>query len=115
MRIDILTIFPKIFDSYFNESIIKIAQTKKLLELHIHDIREYTENKHGKVDDTPYGGGPGMVMSAQPIYDCLQKIKKNNSGPVIFLTPSGEMLTQNKVKKMSKLENFILLCGRYEG
>ena len=115
MRFDILTIFPDIFDSYLDESILKRAQTKELLEIYIHDIREYSKNKHSKVDDKPYGGGPGMVMTPQPIYDCVQYVKTVNSGPVIYMSPQGETLTQKRAEKFAKLSEVILLCGRYEG
>lgn len=114
-RFDVLTIFPHILDSYTNESIIKRAIQKKCIEIHFWDIRKYSKNKHKKVDDTPYGGGAGMLMTAQPIYDCIQAVKKKNKGPVIFLTPDGKILNQTKVEKFSKLQGVILLCGRYEG
>lgn len=118
MRFDILTIFPDIFDSYIQESIIKRAIQEKKIEIHVHDIREYSKDKHKKVDDVPYGGGPGMVMTPQPIYDCIQAVKKHNKGPVIYMSPRGEILTQTKAVKLSKSTRktgVILLCGRYEG
>ncbi|MFC1616544.1 tRNA (guanosine(37)-N1)-methyltransferase TrmD [Patescibacteria group bacterium] len=116
MRFDILTIFPQIFDSYLNESIIKRAIKKNFIKMNIHDIREYSKNKHKKVDDIPFGGGAGMVMTPQPLYDCIKAIKKENKGPVIYLTPQGKTLTQSKVEKFQKNHNnLILLCGRYEG
>lgn len=115
MRIDILTIFPKSFDSYINESILSRAQKSKLIEIQIHDIRKYSKDKHKKVDDSPFGGGAGMVMTPQPLYDAITAIKKKNKGPVIYFTPQGPRLTQSKVEKFSKQEGFILLCGRYEG
>ncbi len=115
MRFDICTIFPNIFDSYINESILKRAQEKNIIEIHTHDIRAHTKDKHNKVDDTPYGGGPGMVMTPQPLYDCISHVKTLNNGPVIFLTPQGEQFTQEKATKLSKLESCIFVCGRYEG
>jgi len=120
MRFDLLTIFPNIFDSYLNESIIKRAVAAGLIEIHIHDIRKFTKDRHGKVDDSPYGGGPGMVMMAQPIYDCVQNVKKSNSGPVVYLSPKGKILTQAGSEKLiqkclKKNTGLILLCGRYEG
>jgi tRNA (guanine37-N1)-methyltransferase len=115
MRVDILTIFPKIFDSYFNESIIKLAQKNKLLEIKAHDIRAYTKDKHNKVDDHPFGGGAGMVMMPQPLFDAIEAVKKQNHGPVIYLSPQGETLTHTRAKRMSKMSEFILICGRYEG
>lgn len=117
MRFDILTIFPNIFDSYLNESIIKRALEEEHIQIHIHNIRDYTNDKHGKVDDIPYGGGPGMVMTPQPIYDCVQAVKKDNPGPVLYMSPRGKTLTQARAVKMAKSKNsgYILLCGRYEG
>ncbi len=115
MRIDILTIFPDIFDSYFNESIIKLARQKNLLDLHIHDIRDFTKDKHGKVDDTPYGGGAGMVMTPQPLFDTIKFVKQKNPGPVVYLSPKGQTLTHTRAKSLAKNESLILLCGRYEG
>ena len=115
MRIDILTIFPHIFDSYLNESIIKRAQKSNSIQIHIHDLRDFTKDKYNKVDDSPFGGGSGMVMMVQPIYDAIKKIRRSNKGPVIYLSPKGEMLTHTKAKKLSKLKGIILLCGRYEG
>lgn len=116
MRFDILTIFPPVFDSYLKESIIKRAQEKKLIEIYIHDIRKFSKDKHKKTDDVPYGGGAGMVMTPQPLYDAITHVKKKNKGPVIFLTPQGSTLTQSKVEKFSKkYKEVILICGRYEG
>ncbi len=116
MRFDILTIFPNIFDSYINESILKRAQENGLIEIHTHDIRKFSKDKHKKVDNMPYGGGAGMVMTPQPLHDAITHIKKSNKGPVIFLTPKGNVLTQSKVEKLSKkYSEVILLCGRYEG
>lgn len=120
MRFDILTIFPDIFDSYLAESIIARAIKQKKISIHVHDIRTFSKDKHGKVDDTPFGGGPGMVMTPQPIYDCIKHIQKKNKGPVIYLSPRGKTLTQSYAQKLmqtcSKQQNgLILLCGRYEG
>lgn len=116
MRFDILTIFPNIFDSYLNESIIKRAQKNKLIKIVIHDIRKYSKDKHKKVDDVPYGGGAGMVMTPQPLHDAIKALKKVNKGPVIYLTPQGKTLTQVKAERLAKSHReIILLCGRYEG
>jgi len=116
MRFDILTIFPEIFNSYFSESIIKRAKKEKLIEIHTHNIRAYSKDKHKKVDDVPFGGGAGMVMTCQPLHDAITDIKKTNSGPVVFLTPQGQTLTQPRAEKLaSKNTELILLCGRYEG
>lgn len=116
MRFDIITIFPNIFDSYLNESIIKRAQKEKAIEIHIHDLRKYSKDKHKKVDDIPFGGGAGMVMTTQPLHDAITAIKKVNKGPVIYLTPQGKTFTQSKAENFSKKNSqMILLCGRYEG
>ena len=116
MRFDILTIFPKILDSYFNESILARAQKNKLIQIKTHDIRAAAIDKRKTVDDTPYGGGPGMVIQIEPVYKTLKKIykTKNKSTRVILLTPRGETLTQNKVKELSKYKRLILIAGHYE-
>lgn len=116
MRFDILTIFPNIFDSYLNTSILKRAQQKKLIKIHIHDIRKFSKDKHHKVDDLPFGGGAGMVMAPQPLYDCIKHIKKKNKGPVIYFSPQGKVLNQKTVETYGKKhKEIILLCGHYEG
>lgn len=115
MRFDILTIFPHTFDSYLNESIIKRAKAKKLIKIFIHDIRKFSKERHKKVDDIPYGGGAGMVMTPQPLHDAITSIKKKNKGLVIFLTPAGKTFTQIKAEKLAKIKSLILVCGRYEG
>ena len=116
MQFDILTIFPDIFTSYFSESILKKAQEKELLEIHIHNIRDYSKDKHKKVDNTPFGGGQGMLMTPQPLYDCIQHVKTLNNGPVVFMTPKGKTLTQSRVENLHKnYKSMIILCGRYEG
>ena len=116
MQFDILSIFPDIFKSYFNESILKRAQESKLVKIKTHDIRKYTKDKHKRIDDLPFGGGAGMVMTPQPLHDAIIDIKKKNKGPVIFFTPQGKKITQIKLEKFHKQhDQFILLCGRYEG
>lgn len=115
MKIDILTIFPKMFDSYFEEGMIRKAREQNLLDIQIHDIRTYAKDKWGKVDDTPFGGGAGMLMTPQPIYDAIQHLKKTNKGPVIYMSPKGKTLTHTRSRNLSKYQEMILLCGRYEG
>lgn len=116
MRFDILTIFPLCLNSYTNESILKIAQAKQKIELHTHDIRAYSTNKHHKTDDLPYGGGPGMVMMLQPIYDCLKSVPRLSRSRVIMLDPAGTEYTQIHAKQYSEqYDQIILICGRYEG
>jgi len=114
MKFNIITIFPKIFDSYFNESIIKRAQKNKIIDIKIHNLRDWTTDKHKTVDDTPYGGGAGMVMKVEPIYKSLKSIKSLKS-KVILLSAKGKKWDQQLAKKYSRLDNIILICGRYEG
>lgn len=116
MRFDVCTIFPDMFNSYFSESIFKRAKESKLVEVHFHNIRDFSKDKHKKVDDTPYGGGAGMIMTPQPLYDCIEHVKTLSQGPVIYMTPQGAKLTHTRVKRFAKqYDSLILLCGRYEG
>jgi tRNA (guanine37-N1)-methyltransferase len=114
MKIDILTLFPEMF-SLFNESIIGRAKEKGLFEINPVNIRDYSKDRHKKVDDYPYGGGSGLVMSVQPIRDALKDLKKTNQGPVIFLGPKGKTFNQDMAKRLAKEEQLIFLCGHYEG
>ncbi len=114
MRIDILTLFPGMFDGFLNESIIKRAIDKKIVDVRIHDFRKYTLDPHNKVDDTPYGGGSGMVLMVQPLDDAINDLKKDNT-KVILLTPDGVPFKQEMAYDMAKLEHIILICGHYEG
>lgn len=114
MRISILTLFPEMF-SIFDHSIIGRAREKGLVNLEYYNIRDYSLNKHKKVDDYPYGGGAGMVMTPQPIIDSIKAAKEKNSGKVIFLGPRGKTFNQEMAQKLSKEENLIFLCGHYEG
>lgn len=116
MRIDILTIFPEMFQGPFTESIIKRAVSKGLAEIHLHNIRDYATNKHRNVDDYVYGGSAGMVMMVQPIADCIEKLKSERDyDEVIFLTPDGEVLNQRLANRLSLNGNLIFLCGHYKG
>jgi tRNA (guanine37-N1)-methyltransferase len=140
MRLDIITIFPHIFDSYFNESIIKRAQARNIIEIHIHNLRDWTTDKHKTVDDTPYGGGAGMVMKVEPIYKALQALKfqipnspaeagprqgggkfqinskfKIQNSKIILLSAKGRTWSQQLARKYSQLDNIVMICGRYEG
>ena len=116
MRIDILTIFPEMFTGPFNHSIIKRAQEKKVVEIHIHNFRDYTTDKHRRVDDYPYGGEAGMVMMIEPIANCLEKLKSEREyDEIIYMSPDGEILDQKIANYYSTLNNIILLCGHYKG
>lgn len=114
LNIDILTLFPEMFH-IFNYSMIGRAQNKKIINIETHNIRDYTLDKHNKTDEYPYGGGAGMVMTAQPIVHCIENVKKNNKGKVIFLGPRGKTFNQNLAKELSKEKELIFLCGHYEG
>ncbi len=116
MRIDILSIFPEMFDSPFNHSIIKRAKEKALIEIHIHNIRDYATNKRKDVDDYAYSGGAGMVMMVQPIADCIDKLKAQRTyNEIIYMTPDGELFNQKIANHISTFENIIVLCGHYKG
>lgn len=118
MRFDIITIFPNIFGSYSRESIIKRAQAKKLVKINIHNLRDYTKDKRKTVDDRPYGGGFGMVLMVEPIYQAVKDIKKRSRAKkrkVILLSAKGKKFDQKMAQRFSKLDQLILICGRYEG
>ena len=117
MRIDILTLFPEMCESVLSESIIGRARQGGKVDINCIDIRNYTLDKHRRVDDKPYGGGMGMVMAPQPIYDCFTALcDEIGSKPhLIYMTPQGKTLTQERVKELSKLDNIAILCGHYEG
>lgn len=114
MKIDILSLFPDMFNGVFTESIIKRAIKDKKVNIEIHNFRDYTTDPHNKVDDTPYGGGCGMVLMAQPIFDCVESLKKEES-KVILLTPSGKPYKQKIAYDLSKEKHLIIICGHYEG
>lgn len=116
MRIDILTVLPEMFDSPLGCSILKRAQNKGLAEFHIHNLRDYTTNKHRKVDDYPFGGEAGMVMQVEPIDRCISALKEERDyDEVIFTSPDGERFDQPMANRMSLMENIIILCGHYKG
>jgi tRNA (guanine37-N1)-methyltransferase len=116
IHFDILTIFPEAIEPYINSSIIKRAQEKDLLEVNVHNLRDWSKDKHSCVDDTPYGGGPGMVMKVEPVFEALKDLRKEDS-KVLITTPKGEKLNQGKVEELSKdnSAHYIILCGHYEG
>lgn len=116
MRIDIITVLPELIKSPFEASILKRAIEKGLVEVHFHNLRDYTTNKQKSVDDYQFGGGAGMVMSIQPIDDCITKLKSERDyDEVIYMTPDGETLNQSMANGMSLLKNIIILCGHYKG
>ncbi|MEI3610918.1 tRNA (guanosine(37)-N1)-methyltransferase TrmD [Pseudogracilibacillus sp. SO30301A] len=117
MQIDILTLFPEIIDGALNSSILKRAHEKEQFDYNLINFRDFAKNKHKKVDDYPYGGGAGMVLTAQPIFDAIEYVKnETNSTPrVILMCPQGERYTQKKAEELAKEEHLIIICGHYEG
>ena len=122
MRFDIMTLFPELVSTVLGESIIGRAQKSGAIEVHTHQIRDYSEDKHRRVDDTPYGGGKGMLMAAPPVYNCFQGVLRKQAEDgftgthrVIFLSPAGKVLTQKKAEELATYDNLVLLCGHYEG
>lgn len=116
MRIDVLTLFPEMFEGVFSQSILKRAQNKGHLELFTHNIRDYSKDKHHRVDDYPFGGGPGMVMMVEPIADCINELKlQRHYDAVIFTAPDGQTFNQSKANQLSLYQNIIILCGHYKG
>ena len=114
MKFDVLTLFPEMFES-LDESIIGRAKEKGLIDINLINIRDFSKDKHKKVDDTPYGGGAGMVIRPDVVYDAYSSINNKENAKVIYLSPQGKVLNQEKVKELSKEEHLILLCGHYEG
>lgn len=116
MHIDILTLFPDMFESPFQYSILKRAREKGIATIMLHDIRNWTTDKHRTVDDYPYGGGAGMVMMVEPIVKCIEELKsKRKYDEIIYLTPDGDLLDQSLANRLSTMENLLLLCGHYKG
>ncbi|EKE16268.1 MAG: tRNA (guanine-N(1)-)-methyltransferase [uncultured bacterium] len=119
MKFDIITIFPNIFDSYFGESIIRRAKESGAIEIAIHNLRDWTTNKHKTVDDTPYGGGAGMVLKVEPIYRCVQSLKSEADSKLktrtILFSAKGKRFTQADAKRLAGYDRLIMVCGRYEG
>ncbi|GBD14286.1 tRNA (guanine-N(1)-)-methyltransferase [bacterium HR25] len=117
MRIDILTIFPEMFRGPFDESIIKRAREAGLVEIHVHNIRDWATDRHRTVDDYPYGGGPGMVMKPEPIFAAAEAVLAMDvrRGPLVLLTPIGRLFSQQVAEELARQERLLLICGRYEG
>ena len=117
MRIDIMTLFPEMCETVLSESIIGRARERGFVDIHCVNIRDFTADKHNRVDDAPYGGGMGMLMQAQPIYDCYQSLCENaeDRPHLVYMSPQGQTLTQEKVKSLAQIPHLVLLCGHYEG
>ncbi len=117
MRVDIITIFPGMFQGPFKESMLSRAVERGIVEIHIRDLRSFCRDKHLQVDDYPYGGGRGMVLKPEPLFNAVEKVKAESrkSSRVILLTPQGEVFSQEKARRLSRKEHLILICGHYEG
>src|SRR5256885_8305499 len=117
MRFDVLTLFPEIFQGYLSQSILKLALERRLVEIHLWNIRDWARGKHKSVDDRPFGGGPGMVIMPEPVFDAVEAVRPLavDPGQLVLLTPAGERLTQTVVKDLADRKRLILLCGRYVG
>lgn len=117
MKIDIVTLFPKMFESPFSESIIKRAIKKEIIDIKIHNLRDFSIDKYGSVDDKPFGGDVGMLIRVEPVYNALESVKKETEGKtrIIMMSARGERFTQKKAEELSKYDNLVLLCGHYEG
>jgi tRNA (guanine37-N1)-methyltransferase len=117
MRFDVLTLFPDIFQGYLGQSLLKRAIQAGLVDVHLHDIRDWSRGKHNTVDDRPFGGGPGMVMKVEPVVECVEAVRNQNADPghLVMLTPQGRRLDQPIVEELARHKRLVLLCGRYEG
>jgi tRNA (guanine37-N1)-methyltransferase len=115
MHIDVLTLFPQMFQDIFSLGIFKRAMDQKLVSLGVHNIRDYTHDKHHTADDYPYGGGAGMVLKPEPIFEAVESIEREPDVPVILLTPQGRLFTQKVAQELSQHQHLILICGHYEG
>ena len=117
MRFDVLTLFPEIFSGYMRQSILNKAIEKELVSLNVHNMRDWSEDKHNKIDDRPFGGGPGMILMAEPVVKCVREVTALDSQPptVILLTPTGQKLDQSLIEELAVKPRIMMLCGRYEG
>lgn len=117
MRFDVLTLFPEIFQGYLGQSLLEKAIAKGLIDVQLWNFRDWTTDRHQSVDDTPYGGGPGMLIMCPPVYACVEHVQSQGAEPgqLVMLTPQGERLDQPLVKKLAGFRRLVLLCGRYEG
>jgi tRNA (guanine37-N1)-methyltransferase len=117
LRFDVLTLFPDIFSGYMTQSLLKLALDTSLVEIHLWNLRDWARGKHKSVDDRPFGGGPGMVIACDPVFDCVEAVRQEGTSPgqLLMLTPAGERLTTPLVRELAREERLLLLCGRYEG
>ncbi len=117
MRFDVLTLFPEMFPGYLGQSLLNLAIERGLVEVEVHNIRDWAKGKHKSVDDRPFGGGPGMVLSPEPVVECVEEVQQQADAPgkVVMLTPGGRRLDQKVVEEYSEAQRLVLLCGRYEG
>src|SRR6266849_3668384 len=115
MRFDVVTIFPAMFDPVFEHGVVGRGIDRGVVELHTHDLRDFTHDRHRQVDDMPFGGGPGMVMKPEPVIEAVESIRRENTGPVILMEPWGERLDQGIVRELAANPGLIIVCGRYEG
>ncbi len=117
MRFDVLTLFPEIFEGYLGQSVLKLAIQRGLVEVHLHNVRDWATDRHKTVDDRPFGGGPGMVLKVDPLVPCVEAVRDQHSDPghLVMLTPQGRRLDQPTVERLAEHERLLLLCGRYEG
>ena len=117
IRFDVLTLFPDLFQGYFTQSLLKLAIAANLVQIHTWNIRDWAKDKHQRVDDRPFGGGPGMVLMPEPVLDCVEEVRNKAEEParVVMMTPAGRRLTQQVVAELATYPRLILLCGRYEG
>ncbi len=117
MRFDVLTLFPELFQGYLGKSLLKRAIEAQLVDVQLHDIRDWAQDKHNTVDDRPFGGGPGMVLKVEPVVDCVETVREQDPDPghLVMLTPQGRPLDQPSVERLARHGRILLLCGRYEG
>lgn len=117
MRFDVLTLFPEIFSGYLSQSLLNLAIKRQLVQVELHNIRDWARGRHKKVDDKPFGGGPGMVLAPQPVVECVEQVQALGADPgwLVMLTPSGKRIDQRTIERLSRQSRLLLLCGRYEG
>src|SRR6185437_15466712 len=117
MRFDVLTLFPEMFPGYLGQSLLKLAIERGLVDVRLHNIRDWSEDRHKSVDDRPYGGGPGMVLMVKPVVECVEAVRAAapDAGQLVMLSPQGRRLDQRLVEQLAEKRRLLLLCGRYEG